>query len=122
MPLHAEADVQRELASGERLLWSGRPVRVLDRPTVGKVVLYLAFTGVGLVSLIVFHAWVFGLVFTGASAIWLVYHLVITPWNRSRQLYGLTTRRVLIIHRGFGRRVEELLLHTMRAINVQLEE
>jgi hypothetical protein len=119
-----DTEIHKELAPGEHLLWSGRPRRVFDVGKLIEVFIALGMTGSGVYRIVQnnWHLTLFNLLWTGGCSIWLVKSLVIGPWDRATQIYGLTDRRVLIIHRGFGRKVEAMPLHTMQDTNLRLAE
>jgi hypothetical protein len=123
-PSPIPAEVQRELATGEQLLWVGRPPQGLDLrredgiEAIGLLAWeFLQFAiavGVGGPAVAVFNG-----LLTAAAGTRVFHRLWVVPRRRRRTWYGLTADRLLVVA---GPRAE---LHSVRLVNVaqvELEE
>jgi Bacterial PH domain len=133
MSRSGEEQIRDELEWGERLLWSGRPRQGLrlgfpsDAGLVVVVLFLLVWTGLvmnGLRNNIAddrpLSDVLIPIVMALAGLFALVLVLFLEPRTRSTSFYGLTDRRVFLIHGLFRRKVESLPLHKMT--NVGLRE
>jgi hypothetical protein len=105
------------LEPGERLLWSGRPgFRRRRSETIGGALALLPVVPLALASRHDGAAALFAAGFAIAALWW----LVLRPWDRATLAYGVTDRRVLFVHRGWRRGIDEYALAGMSAANVLL--
>ena len=107
------------LLSGERLLWAGRPKRglVFRRSDLIQIPLSLAWGGIVFVMFLeetpfprdsIFT--LVGILFIAAAAYFTVGRFIHYAWSRSRVVYAVTDRRVLILKTGLRPRLRSLEL------------
>ncbi len=121
----AEAIIQGELASQERLLWSGMPQQGLLLRGSDVFVIPFSVLWCGMMFAAIFH---FGserspgppvlldIPFLLAGAYLLAGRFFLDAWMRSRTWYGVTDQRVIIVTRGMGRNIRTVTLRTSSEI------
>lgn len=122
------AVIGRELASGERLLWSGRPqagvlFRASDAFLVPFSLLWCGFAVFWEISAIrggtPFFFRLFGVPFV-LFGLYLVFgRFLADAWQRGRTFYGVTDRSVILVTAGARRTVKRLALRTMSDVSLQ---
>jgi hypothetical protein len=128
MSFESEQALQRELNSGEKLLWTGQPSLGLRlRPSDALMIPFSLMWG----GFAVF--WEYSVVQGGAPAFFMLWgipfvaiglYMIIGRFFvdaalRARTHYGLTDQRVLIIHGLFSREVKSLTLSGLTDISLQ---
>jgi hypothetical protein len=129
MPFDADQAITRELAPGERLLWSGRPrggiqFRRGDALLIPFSLVWAGFAVFWEISAIragegsFFVFW--GIPFVLVGAYFVVGRFVVDAWQRGQTAYGLTDRRAIITTRSIfsGRVVKSLPLRTLGEISL----
>jgi hypothetical protein len=123
MTLTPEETLHTELDSGERILWAGRPGKgAFDVGGLTATWFLLGLIGLSFVwilagnpsrgqSVLATLLAIGGL----AALLWVV---VVMPKEHSNLIYGVTNRRVIIVHRWLRRRVEAYALIGMAPANV----
>jgi len=126
-PAEAEAEVTRELAHGERLLWSGIPyqgflLRKLDAFAIPFSLLWVGVASICDISAILGHIPLFFQLLTTAFAVVGLYmfagRFFVDLARRGRTAYGLTDQRVIIVSALFRRRVTTLQLRAHHEVHV----
>lgn len=121
-------EVSRELAGGERLVWTGQPapgmrLRSSDLFLIPFSILWggfaifwesMAFTSG---APLIFRLW--GVPFVLVGLYLMVGRFFHEAWLRARTYYALTSERVLIVKGGFGRTVTSLRLETITDLSLQ---
>jgi hypothetical protein len=119
-------ELEREMGHSEKLLWSGRPVQGLklqrsDLYTVPFSLLWAGFAVFWTASVYRSGAPPFFALF-GALFVLIGLYLVVgrffyDAWQRARTYYGLSNKRVLIVHKSGNRRITSLALASLDEIN-----
>jgi len=129
---NAQLEISRELAAGERLLWSGRPYQglFLLHPFDAFLIPFGLLWTVGMIGAMAgaprspAPADIFGLVFLSifvAVGLYMVFgRFLVDARQRQRIFYGLTDQRVIIIRGVFRREIRSINLKTM--IDLSLSE
>jgi len=127
---NAQLEISRELAVGERLLWSGRPYQglVLLQPFDAFVIPFgLLWTGGVIAGMVGMSrsqtpADPFGLVFLSlfvAVGLYMVFgRFLVDARQRQRTFYGLTDQRVIIIRGVFRREIRSINLKAMSDLSL----
>jgi hypothetical protein len=121
-------EVSSELVGSEHLIWAGQPVRGLrlrrsDLYAIPVSLLLGAFA----------YTWEAGVLAARSPLLFLLAGLPLVliaiyavigrffhdAWRRARTFYALTSERVIIVQRGFGRTVTSLRLKTIPDISLQ---
>jgi hypothetical protein len=106
----AEDELRSHLDSGEKLLWAGRPAQGIVLTRQDR---YLIAFGVLLVAV--------GLRFMSMGFyVLIIGHLFADLWYRSRLIYGVTDRRVIILSGMHRRSVQSVYFSSL--ITLKLEE
>jgi hypothetical protein len=128
MDFEADREITRELNSGERLIWTGRPGQGLifrPRDVIPGVfgIVWTAFVLAGLVSSVRSNKYAPPI---GILALFLAigFYLVagrflVDALRRAKTSYGVTNERVLIISGIFQRTVKSLNLRTLSDITLR---
>jgi hypothetical protein len=130
---HGSSPIEHELASGERLLWSGQPARgfILRPGDLFAILFSLLWCGFAVVweCSVIFSMGrtakaeavpflVFGAMFV-LIGLYLVFgRFFVDARNRSRTFYGITNERVIIVTGFFARQVKSLNLRTLDDISL----
>lgn len=123
----AEREVLRELAPGERLLWSGRPPQGfrLTRADIFLVPFSLAWCGFAVFweamvltsgAPVLMAAW--GVPFVLAGLYIVAGRFVVDARGRARTFYGLTDQRVVFVTGAFSRTVTSIGLRDLNGIEL----
>jgi len=118
-------EIRRELDPVEDMLWSGRPGwRYFDSETVDDTLIWLIFTGfLGVCFVFLGAGEDFSALLLFACGVFaLVCLLIFGPYDHAKLVYGLTDRRVYIVHRWLRRRIEVYPLRGMAVTNVVLAD
>ena len=125
--------IERELSSGERLVWSGQPrrgirLRASDAFVIPFSILWCGFAifwevmaltatakGGGPIAL-VFP--LFGLPFVIVGVYFVFGRFLVDARVRERTFYGITSERIVIMSGLFGRRTKSLNLRTLSDISL----
>lgn len=119
-------ELEREMGHSERLLWSGRPVQGLklqgsDLYTIPFSLLWAGFAVFWTASVYrsgapgFFVLW--GAVFVMIGLYLVVGRFFYDAWRRARTYYGLSNKRVLIVHKSGSKRITSLNLASLDEIN-----
>jgi hypothetical protein len=112
-----QSEIQRELSSGEKLLWSGQPRRGLRLNIADVFVIPFSLVWCGFAIFwettvfkgqapLLFKLWGVPFVVVG---LYLVFgRFFVDAWMRARTFYGVTNERLIIVNGGFSRRVRSL--------------
>ena len=122
-----EQVVGAELASGERLLWSGRPrLGIFLRPSDGYVIpfslmwggfaIFWEYSALTSKAGLFFGIWGIPFVLVG---LYLIFgRFFVEAQQRSKTYYGLTNQRVVIVSGLFSRSIKSLQLRTLSDISL----
>ena len=122
-----EQQLTRELGSGERLLWSGRPRQgILFRPIDAAVIpfslLWCGFAIFWEMSVIrsgaPFFFMLFGVPFVLVGLYFVFGRFIADAAERKRTVYGLTNERVIIISGSSRRSVKSLNLRSLSDVSL----
>lgn len=125
MQSRADALIRQELEPGERLLWSGRPGSIIDRQKLAESLVLCGpwlFIGIFIAAcarqdgqsggaIIAFVLCAIGIAFALGD-------LFSIPLQQVHQHYGLTNRRIIILHSLFERTIESFRLQSMQPPNL----
>jgi len=121
------SEIERQLSSGERLVWTGQPkgglrLRPSDAFVIPFSLLWCGFAIFWEVSVIsksapfFFRLWGVPFVFVG---LYIVFgRFIVDARVRERTFYGLTNERIILISGLFGRRTKSLNLRTLSDISL----
>ncbi len=131
-PVAAE-EIQRELTSGESIVWAGRPNTsvIFHREDLFLIPFSLLWGGfaifweasvLGLLPLfgkgdstsLLFGLWGIPFLVIGQYLIW--GRFLVAAWLKRRTFYGVTNRRVLTVQNGWGRKTASSYLEAVPAI------
>ena len=121
------SEIERELSSGERLIWSGRPRRGLRlRPSDMFVIPFtLVWCGFAIfweVSVISkgapFFFIIWGVPFVGIGFYFVFGRFFVDARTRERTFYGITNERIIIVTGLFSRQTKSLALRTLTDISL----
>jgi hypothetical protein len=120
-------EIDRELDSGERVLWSGNPrtgvvLRRIDLLLIPFSVFWTGFIVVWIVGVVASHAPAFFVAFSAPFVAFAVYLLVgrflVDSWIRGHTHYAVTNTRVIIVTTFFGRRLQSVQLANLAEITL----
>jgi hypothetical protein len=121
--VEAVSELEKELAAGERLLWSGRPLEGVRLRRIDAFLIPFSLVWLGLAVFWGMRAWQappeegsgtkWVLAVLSFLCLWIGWYagvgrLVLEAGQRGRTAYGITNRRVLAITRGRSRKVRSL--------------
>ena len=121
------SEIERELSSGERLLWSGQPQRGIrlrssDAFLIPFSLLWCGFAIFWEASVITkgapffFRLWGVPFVLVG---LYLVFgRFIVDARTRERTFYGVTSERIIIVSGLFSRQTKSLQLRTLSDISL----
>lgn len=121
-------EVSRELAGGERLVWTGQPVRGVrlrksDAFLIPFSILWGGFAifweAMAFNSGAPFFFRLWGVPFVLVGLYLMAGRFFYEAWLRARTYYAVTSERVLIVKGGLGRTVTSLRLKTIADLSLQ---
>jgi hypothetical protein len=121
------AEIENQLAPGERLLWSGRPkqgfyLQASDLWTIPFSLMWCGFAIFWEYGVCRSHAPFFfklwGIPFVLIGLYLVIGRFFVDAQNRSKTLYGVTNTRVIIISGNFSRQIKSLQLRTLSDISL----
>jgi hypothetical protein len=125
---NTQSEIQRELDSGEKLLWSGQPRRglCLNASDLFAIPFSLVWCGFAILwetTVIKHHAPLFmqlwGVPFV-LIGLYLVFgRFFMDAYTRARTFYGVTNKRLIIVTGGFSRRVRSLPWQSLAAATLE---
>ena len=121
------SEIERELSSGERLLWSGQPQRGIrlrssDAFLIPFSLLWCGFAIFWEASVITkgapffFRLW--GVPFVLVGLYLVVGRFIVDARTRERTFYGVTSERIIIVSGLFSRQTKSLQLRTLSDISL----
>ncbi len=119
--------IEGELASGERVLWSGQPrqgvyFHAADLLLVPFSLVWCGFALFWEYSVIKggapFFFALFGIPFVGIGLYLVVGRFFVDAWQRAKTHYAVTDQRILIISGLFSRRIRSLNLRTLSELSL----
>lgn len=122
-----DSEIERELSSGEKLLWSGQPrpgirLRPSDAFLIPFSIVWCGFAFFWEFSVIkkgapfFFRLW--GVPFVLVGIYFVFGRFFVDAWTRARTFYGITTDRIIIVRRSSSRQTKSLLLRTLSDISL----
>lgn len=119
--------IQGQLASGERLLWHGRPEQgILFRPADafmipfsllwGGFVLFWEYSAISMEAPLFFVLW--GIPFVAVGLYMIVGRFLVDAKQRATTFYGVTSQRVIIVSGISSRKVKSLNLRTLSDLSL----
>ena len=120
-------EIERELSSGERLLWSGQPqggirLRSSDAFVIPFSLLWCGFAIFWEASVITkgapffFRLW--GVPFVLVGLYLVIGRFIVDARTRERTFYGVTSERIIIVSGLFSRQTKSLQLRTLSDISL----
>lgn len=127
MPRNPDAEIQRELSQGERLLWSGQPrqgvrLRLSDLFMIPfslvwcSIAFFWEATAIKNGAPFFFRLW--GIPFIVAGLYFVLGRFIADARARARTFYGVTTERIIIVSGHFSRQSKSLSLRTLGEISL----
>lgn len=125
-----DPSIQSELASGERLLWTGRPKQGFVLRASDLFLIPFSLLWAGFIVFWTFGAWtvrapsfflLWAVPFLLVGLYMTVGRFIVDAWVRSRTTYALTDRRALIISESLGRTVKSLDLRAIQDITLEMK-
>jgi hypothetical protein len=112
-----QAEIQRELGSGEQLLWSGRPRQGLRLNITDAFVIPFSLIWCGFAIFweanalhgntpLILKLWGIPFIVVGLHLV--CGRFLVDAYTRARTFYGVTNQRLIIVTGGFSRRVRSL--------------
>src|SRR6266576_4090674 len=121
------SEIERELSSGERLLWSGQPrrgfrLRSSDAFVIPFSLLWCGFAIFWETSVIIkgapFFFMLWGIPFVLVGLYIVFGRFIVDAKTRARTFYGVTSERILIVSGLFSRQTKSMQLRTLSDISL----
>jgi Bacterial PH domain len=123
----SNSEIERELSSGEKLLWSGQPAqgfrfRPADLFMIPFSLLWCGFAifweGSVIATKAPFFFKLWGIPFVLVGLYVVAGRFIVDAKARARTFYGVTTDRIIIIGGAFSRQTKSLQLRTLSDISL----